>query len=220
MPSTGSNRALVVIPISTGGNNVAFSGSGGSVVYNGTAMTQIVSVVGASNNGRIMNYLPNPTTGTHDIVATLETVAGSRDIAVIAFVLQDCVQTSPVDVTSTLSNGTSTSAAPSVTTTTDNDIVIGWVSPRSASSLTSSQTLVAAAFDPAGSGWGQLRSCVYCEGNGWCSAIDFSWIGSTPYDAVCNLTQGYCFHHHLHQNPHRNPHHLRHPPQDYRPLAH
>ena|SRR3990167_2315441 len=119
VPSTGQNRALIVIIFH--GWNIAPTG----VTYNGVAMTQIVNVVAGQLNNGWMFYLANPDTGNHDVVASF---ADSRLRELVIFTLQDTAQSSPVDVTGTVASGASaTSATKEITTTVDGDLIISWL---------------------------------------------------------------------------------------------
>lgn len=174
--STGGNRALIVIARSESGNNTAFS----SCTWNGVAMTQIVSVVGSETNGGIMFYLANPDTGTHDVVLTKS--SGSSENDAIAFALQDCAQSSPVDVTSgniTASSGTSASG--NVTTTVNDDIVIAWCTAGNASSSMSATTgTQIASFEGA---TGKETAAAWIEkATAGLQSMSFSWTTSAPYD--------------------------------------
>jgi len=120
VPSTGSNRALLVIAHANSGNNTAFTGA----TYNGTSMTQIVSVAGVYLGGGIMFYLADPDTGANNVVLSSST---SKTANAVAFTLQDTAQSSPVDVTDTRSGDAGqTSWSDSITTTVNNDLIIAW----------------------------------------------------------------------------------------------
>jgi hypothetical protein len=122
VPSSGSNQCLIVVPIADSGNNGAFTG----VTWNGSAMSQIVSVAGSHTGGGMMYYLASPAQGTHDVV--LSSANGSIQVIAAVFTLQNCAQSSPVDATSgDLASGASTSQSGSVTTTASNDLVLSWI---------------------------------------------------------------------------------------------
>lgn len=120
VPGTGSNRALFVITWQGGGGTTP-----SSVTYNAGAMTQVVSLSAAQQINGNMYFLANPTVTTANVVATY---AGTNtDTFALAFVLQDCAQSSPVDVSGQNSSAGATSLQKAVTTTTDNTFVVTWM---------------------------------------------------------------------------------------------
>ena len=123
VPSTGSNRGLVVVLFCDSGNNtcvdsVKWGGSGG------TSMTKIVNVAGGVVGGGIMYFLAAPTASTDSVYVHI--TSGTANINAVAFNLQDVNQSSPIDATAANVNGTGSSGTQSVTTSANKSLVIAW----------------------------------------------------------------------------------------------
>tara|TARA_R110000868_G_scaffold86958_1_gene243507 strand:- start:223 stop:975 length:753 start_codon:yes stop_codon:yes gene_type:complete len=117
----GSNVGLFVIAYSNTGNNTAFT----DCKWNGgSAMSQIVSVVGSFSGGGIMYFQAAPTSGTLNVVIT----CASKSCNAFVFQLQDVKQTSPVDATSAgaFSAGATSLNDTGLTTGTNGSLIINW----------------------------------------------------------------------------------------------
>ena len=114
--TTGSNLYLVVGTLIQG----SFTCTG--VTYNGVAMTQLTSVDASVVSGGETNYLfglANPASGAHNIVASF---SGATTNAVLATSYTGAQQTTAVEA----SNTSASSGTISVTTSTNNDWLVGF----------------------------------------------------------------------------------------------
>jgi hypothetical protein len=129
VPSTGQNRALIVISQKLGSSTKPTTAT-----YNGVSMTKIVDLTSSQQGSGVMYYLANPATGANDIVVNWG--AASTEHIIIAFTLQDIVQSSPVDVSGQNNTAGATSLSHTITTTVDNDLLITWMGNGNVSSPT------------------------------------------------------------------------------------
>ena len=123
--STGDNRILLA-------NIVTTSAISGTPTYAGSNMTQINSEV----SGGVYSYLyyiVAPATGANNIVVGIGSTGG---IGIICAEYTGVAQTSPIDASDTLAAAVGTSFSKSLTTTTDNCLVILAGEANSAFSLT------------------------------------------------------------------------------------
>ncbi len=119
VPSTGSNRALIVLIAYDGGN-----ASPTVATWNTTETLSVLHHYTATQQAHAdILYLANPTATTANISLTF---LGASVGAIIAATYQDMAQSSPTDVTDASNTGSGTSVTKSVTTTVDSDIIISW----------------------------------------------------------------------------------------------
>jgi hypothetical protein len=114
----GTNRILFV------GTTIATGNTVSGVTYNGVAMTQLntQAISGATFSNTYLFYLVNPASGAHNIVVT---GTGTTFMYSAAESFSGVDQNTPIDAnTTTTTTGTSITA--SVTTTKDNDWLVGW----------------------------------------------------------------------------------------------
>lgn len=117
---TGTDRLLVVqirTQISGGGDCVT------GVTYNSVAMTRINTIRSETNNERGYLYqLVAPATGANTVTIT---TSGGPSVVAGATSYTGVAQSSPIDTSGSLSQGSGTSISVSVTTTVDNDWLVG-----------------------------------------------------------------------------------------------
>lgn len=118
---TGSDRLLVVsIRTQISGGTDCVTG----VTYNGTSMTRINTIRSETNNERGYLYqLVAPATGSNTVTIT---TTGGPNVVSGALSYTGVAQSSPIDTSGSLSQGSGTSISVSVTTTVDNDWLVGY----------------------------------------------------------------------------------------------
>jgi len=119
VPSTGENRCLIAI-ISRSSNT-----GPSSVTWNGSAMTNILSLAGVQVGRGSAWYIANPDTGTHNLVYNWAGAVTERGSWSATY--QDCAQASPVDVSGQTNQAGGTSASVDLTTTINGDMIILWM---------------------------------------------------------------------------------------------
>ena len=171
----GSNRGLVVVTWQHGGGT-----SPVSVKYDGTFMSTTTTMTAAQQINGNMYFLANPTAATADIVVTYS--GSNTDTRVVAFVLQDVAQVSPLDISGQANSGSATSLSKAVVTSTDNTFVVTWIGAGTAPTTLNpdaGQTEIASAYggpngDSAVSWEEQTTAGSYTGG--------YSWDNATPLD--------------------------------------
>lgn len=112
----GTN-GLLVVQVSTQ-QDQTISG----VTFNGDALTQSITETRVTGNLRVETwYLINPDLGTYDIIVTM---SGAAYITGAGISFNGVNQSTPIDAVSAGANGSSTAPSTSLTTITENDIVI------------------------------------------------------------------------------------------------
>ena len=122
IPNTGQNTSLIVVC-----NHLGSSTNQTGVTYNGNAMTHIVNIAASTELNGSMWFLAAPTATTANIVVTPSGV--QNNFFLVAFALQDCVQSSGsvLDVVTHGTAGTGTSASLAATTTVAGDFMVIWI---------------------------------------------------------------------------------------------
>lgn len=177
--SSGSDRCLLVNIISGSGNNTGIT----AATVGGNSMTKIVSIVGTQLGGGVMFYYPTPPTGTQQIHITN---SGSTFTNAVVYELQNCAQSSPVDVTASAVNSASAaSASNSITTTTNNDLIIVWMENSAGATSISpsgSQTSIASYAGFSDSGYGDFSVSSLPKAAAGSQSVGYTWSTSTSYD--------------------------------------
>lgn len=177
VPTGNQNQLLVVFVSNRNG------GLNPSVTYNGTSMTKGAAFGTVISFETDYFYLANPTTGTHNIVVSW--TGSSTTLFLAGIVLKDAFQGAP-ETDAYKGQNTATSISQSVTTSTNNDLILAWFPVETGSS----------AWTEGGSQTREVSSSTMSDDNCYAEisslplatagaqAMSLSWTTGKPADAL------------------------------------
>ncbi len=175
VPSTGVNRALIVASTAaTSGINIT------GITYNGVGMSNIFHQEATQRQDLDMYYLANPATGANNIIVTWAGSQGNK--VMIAFTLQDCVQSSPTDGTNGANAASVTALSASVTSTVDDDLYLVWMTQNNGSSYVDNGTQTRIGTEIGWNGTDQFMMSEDPQASFGAKSVGYSWTTAGKVD--------------------------------------
>jgi hypothetical protein len=171
--TSGTNRLLIVGVQFATGTDIS-----GVPTYNGTSMTLAgsYSLSGSVFNNTYIYYLIAPTTGAHNVV--INNTGGANYIYAASASYTGVAQVSPSDLSGAASPTTGTSLSTSLTTTVDNDWIIGYFSGGTSGAALSAGSNTTFRTSPTGGSWNNIGDTNAAQTPAGAHSIAVSAAGS------------------------------------------